>query len=103
VLASLDLSVWSTDDAELARAQWLWGRRPVAAAAYLLAWELIVSVGILSLACFPYSWPIGASICLAYLTIAFPTILQSTIRRVRWRRDYEASIDRLIRSHRQPC
>jgi hypothetical protein len=97
----MDLSLWQTDDGELARAQWLWNRRPLPARAFLLAWELLVSVGILALALFPYAWPVGASICLTYLVIATPMILWSTICHTRWRRDYEASIDRLIRGRKQ--
>jgi hypothetical protein len=79
------------DKDELARAEFFWRRRPrsLPATAFLL-WIILA----LGLPFWLFTVPaIGASL----LIIAMVVINTGIVRSVRWRRQYELSIDRLIR------
>jgi hypothetical protein len=79
------------DKEELARAEFFWRRRPrsLPATAFLL-WIILA----LGLPFWLFTVPaIGASL----LIIAMVVINTGIVRSVRWRRQYELSIDRLIR------
>ena len=77
---------------ELTRAQWFWSRRPrVLSIASWIVW-FVAAIGA------PFwilAWAlIGVPLLIAALTMVPIEIVRS----VRWRRDYESSIDRLIRA-----
>jgi hypothetical protein len=108
VLTELDL--FEVGDTELARVHWFWSCRPKLAlheSAVLLVVALCV---LLSLALAFVAWP-GTSmpervaeiiILLLELTVGIYLIVQR-IRFVRWRREYELRIDRLIRAIHPGC
>jgi hypothetical protein len=100
-----ELDLFEAGEAEIARAHWFWSRRPQltfheSAAFLVLALCVLFSSVIVTVA-----WP-GASmperfaemiILLFQLAVAFYLALQR-LRFFRWRREYELSIDRLIRT-----
>src|SRR5262249_46366044 len=90
LLEGLNLLTYSRENDELIRANWFWGRRPrVLTTASCLVW-LIVIVGLpFWLFIFPV---IGLRLIVMWLTMVNIDIVQS----LRWRRQYELSIDRLI-------
>jgi hypothetical protein len=79
------------DKDELARAEFFWSRRPrVLPATSFLLWIILA----LGLPFWLFTVPaIGASL----LIIAIVVVDTGIVRSVRWRRQYELSIDRLIR------
>jgi hypothetical protein len=82
----------STDIDELARADWFWSRRPrVLATASCIVWLFVILGSPFWLFCVP---TIGAPL----LIIAVVIVGTEIVRSVRWRRQYELSIDRLIRT-----
>jgi hypothetical protein len=107
-LTGLDL--FEVADTELARAHWFWSRRPKltfpsrAALAVVGIWVLLfVAVALVA-------WP-GTSIpnlvvemmMLVLYSAAVLYLVLERIRFVRWRREYEGSIDRLIRTIHPGC
>ncbi len=91
LLEKLKLDDCSTDKDELARAEFFWSRRPrVLPATGFLLWIILA----LGLPFWLFTVPaIGASL----LIISIVVIDTGIVRSVRWRRQYELSIDRLIR------
>jgi hypothetical protein len=91
LLGKLKLDECPSDKDDLARAEFFWSRRPrfLQALTYV-AW-LIVALGL------PF-WLVIVPAIGVPLLIVF-TVLANTdiVRSVRWRRQYELSIDRLIR------
>jgi hypothetical protein len=87
-----DAHRYPPDKDELARANWFWSRRPRwLQAASCIIW-LTVALGVpLWLFSFP---AIGVSLIIIAAFVANTEMVQS----VRWRRQYELSIDRLIRT-----
>jgi len=82
----------STDIDELIRADWFWSRRPrVLATASCIVWLFVILGSPFWLFCVP---TIGAPL----LIIAVVIVGTEIVRSVRWRRQYELSIDRLIRT-----
>jgi hypothetical protein len=80
------------DNAELTRANWFWNRQPRWHHATSCALWLIVGLGLpLWLFVFP---TIGVPLVIIAAVIANTGIVRS----VRWRRQYESSIDRLMRT-----
>ena len=106
LLAELtNLDLFEVGDSELARAQWFWSRRrklSLHKSTALLFTGLCV---ILSLAIAFVAWPetsmpkrvAGMIISLLAVVAAIYPIAQR-IGLVRWRREYELSIDRLVRT-----
>jgi hypothetical protein len=92
LLEKLELQTYPTDTAELARANWFWNRRPrlLPVTSYIL-W-LIVALGL------PLWLFIVPTAGVPLLIISAVTIDTEIVRSVRWRRQYEVSIDRLIRT-----
>ena len=92
LLEKSELPIYPTDNSELVRATWFWSRRPrrLAAASSIL-W-VTVALGL------PF-WlfripPIGVPL----MTVAAVVVNTDLVRSLRWRRQYESSIDRLIRT-----
>jgi hypothetical protein len=81
-----------THNDELARANWFWSRRPrlLPAASYTV-W-LVVVLGL------PFWLFVAPLIGVPLLIIAAVIVNVEIARSVRWRRQYELSIDRLIRA-----
>ncbi len=76
---------------ELARVNWFWRRRPnVCSIVAWISW-LIAVMGAWFWVTFPL---VGVPILIASIALVLLTIVRS----VRWRREYELSIDRLIRT-----
>jgi hypothetical protein len=91
LLEKLELHTYPMDNDELARANWFWSRRPrLLPAASFIIW-LIVALGL------PLWLFIVPAIGVPLLIIAVATVDTEIVRSVRWRRQYELSIDRLIR------
>ena len=93
-LAGRQLKVELATEPELKRATWLWFRRP----------KLILGYGALSyvimVACTTVAMlvpVIGIFFAAVWLGIWVLAIAADTIRYVRWRRDYETALDRLLR------
>jgi hypothetical protein len=82
----------STDIDELARANWFWSRRPrFLRAASCIVW-LIVALGL------PIWFFIFPAVGVPLLMITAVIVNTEIVRSVRWRRQYESSIGRLIRT-----
>ena len=80
-----------TDNDELARANWFWSRRPrLLQAASCIVW-LIVALGL------PFWLLIVPWIGVPLLIIAAVIVHIEIVLSARWRRQYELSIDRLVR------
>jgi hypothetical protein len=93
------LSYPMVDHSESLRAEWLWRRRPREILGRGVGgYVLVVVVSILLL----LTPPVGLFVEAAWLFICFMLIASDVVRNVRWRRDYDASLCRLIRSMRRP-
>jgi len=107
-LAKRDL--FEVGDTELARAHWFWSRRPKltfhkSAARPVVGLCVLLSVAIALVAWHGTSIPERVAemiILLVELAVGICLIVQR-IRFVRWRREYERSIDRLIRTIHPGC
>jgi hypothetical protein len=92
LLEKSGLHRYPTDNAELARANWFWSRRPrLLPVVSCMVW-LIVALGL------PFWLLIVPSIGVPLLVIAAVIVDTEIVRSVRWRRQYETSIARLIRT-----
>jgi hypothetical protein len=94
VLAFRQIGLESAAESELKRAVWLWSRRP----------KLILGSGALSYVIMVVCTMIALLIPVfgflfagAWLGLWVLAIAADTIRYVRWRRDYETALDRLLR------
>jgi len=91
LLEKLKLDDCPADKDELARAEFFWSRRPrVLPATGFLLWVILV----LGLPFWLFTVP---AIGVPLLMIAMVVVDTGIVRSVRWRRQYELSIDRLIR------
>ena len=105
-----ELDLFELGDTELARAIWFWSRRPKLAlheSAVLLvaALGVLVTLAIVFVAWIGTSMPervAGMIILLLELAVGIFLVVQR-IRFVWWRREYELSIDRLIRTIHPGC
>src|SRR6266446_4076678 len=80
------------DNDELARANWFWSRRPrFLQVASCTVW-LFLALGL------PFWLLIVPSIGVPLLILAVVIVATEIVRSVQWRRQYELSIDRLIRT-----
>ena len=83
------------DQAEHIRAEWMWRRRPrLLLGEGIFGYCLVIGVGIALL----FVPGTGILLDLVWLLINSLFIASDTVRLNRWRRDYEASLDRLIRT-----
>jgi hypothetical protein len=79
------------DDDEMVRASWFWSRRPRLLHEHSLLVWLLIAVAPVALVLFHlFGLPL--------LILAAAVTQVGIVRTARWRRDYEPSIDRLIRS-----
>src|SRR5262245_11177510 len=87
------------DQSESLRAEWLWRRRPrEIMGSGVFGYVLIIVISILLLL-IPL---VGFFLEAAWLFACYMLIASDVVRNVRWRRDYEASLCRLIRTMRRP-
>ena len=94
----LDFNLGQVDYAEFARAEWMWGRKPRSLLGKdMSGYILLVFVGLL-LFLFPC---FGILLTAAWFLAMFVVIAHDTVRVTRWRREYEVSFVRVIRSRRQ--
>jgi hypothetical protein len=91
ILEKSELHGYPAHQDELARADWFWSRRPHRLSAVSWILWFVVALG-LPLWLFVFPW-IGVPIIVIAVVIATVETVQSA----RWRRQYELSIDRLIR------
>jgi hypothetical protein len=92
LLEKSELHRYPMPNDELARANWFWSRRPrLLPIAGCIAW-LIVALGL------PFWLFIVPAIGVPLLIIAAVIVDTEIVQSVRWRRQYELSIDRLIRT-----
>lgn len=103
-LSPSSLQKWSDFDlacvnyAELARAEWMWSRKPRSLLGKgMSGYILLVFLGLL-LFLFPC---FGILLAVAWFLAMFVLIAHDTVRVIRWRREYEVSIVRVIRSSRK--
>jgi hypothetical protein len=83
---------------ERVRAEWMWRRRPkLVLGEGFLGYCLVLAVGV----SLPLVHPYGIVLDLIWLLISSLLIASDTVRAIRWRRNYEASLCRLIRSMRR--
>jgi hypothetical protein len=85
------------DHSESLRAEWLWRRRPREIMGDL-GYVLLIAISILVLLIPLF----GLFFEAAWLFTCFMFVALDVVRNVRWRRDYEASLCRLIRTMRHP-
>jgi hypothetical protein len=92
LLEKSELRIHLTDSSELVRATWFWSRRPrLLAAASTILWVTVA----LGLPFWLFRIPsIGAPL----IIVAAVVVNTDLVRSLRWRRQYESSIDRLIRT-----
>jgi hypothetical protein len=78
------------DNDEMVRASWFWSRRPRLLHEHgLLVWSLIALAPVCIFLCPLFGVPVSI--------MAVAVVQIGIVRTARWRRDYERSIDRLIR------
>lgn len=102
-LTALDLS--EVSDSGLARAHWFWSRRPKLELHEDVALIVVAFCVLLALTIAFFKWPqislaelaAETTILLSAVAVAIGLIL-SRLRFLRWRREYELSVDRLIRT-----
>ena len=94
----LDLDPSRIDDAELARAEWMWSRKPRSPLGTdMFAYILLLLVALL-LFLVPH---FGIFLAAAWCLVMLGAIAHDAVRTARWRRVYEASMVRVIRRHRR--
>jgi hypothetical protein len=91
LLENSELHRYPTHQDELVRADWFWSRRPRRLSTFSWVLWFVVALG-LPLWLFVFPW-IGVPL----IVIAVVVASVETVWSVRWRRQYELSIDRLIR------
>ena len=102
-LTALDL--FEVGDSGLARAHWFWSRRPKLELHEDIALIVVAFCVLLALTIAFVKWPqislaelaAETTILLSAVAVAIGLIL-SRLRFLRWRREYELSVDRLIRT-----
>ena len=92
ILERLNLDTWQQNNDELVRTEWFWNRRPrlLRATSYVV-W-LSAALGL------PFWLFIIPAIGIPLLIISAVVVEAEIVQSVRWRRQYELSIDRLVRT-----
>ena len=91
LLEKSELPCYSKDCGELARATWFWNRQPrLLVAASFILWAT-VALGL------PFWLFVFPSIGVPLIVVAAVVVNTDLVQSTRWRRQYEFSIDRLIR------
>ncbi|HZC34137.1 MAG TPA: hypothetical protein VE242_00915 [Chthoniobacterales bacterium] len=97
LLHSLDLDPNQVDHSEFVRAQWMWDRKPKPRFGDGLSGFLfLVFIGLLLLLIPYFGIPLSVAWCCTMLV----AIAKDTVRSTRWRRTYESSILRVIRTRK---
>jgi hypothetical protein len=85
------------DRDEYVRAEWMWSRKPkLVLGEGGLSYAILVFVALLLLL-IP---KVGVFLTAAWCITMLGGISRDVVRSIRWRRDYEVSITRIMRSHR---
>jgi hypothetical protein len=91
----LELNRPRVDLSEFERTKWFWRRRPkLILGEGLPGYLLVVFIGVLLL----FIPKIGVALDFGWLFLFYAAIALDTVRLVRWRRQYETSISRLLQS-----
>lgn len=94
---SLDVPWSFIDRGEYVRAEWMWSRKPkLILGEGGLGYALLVFVALLLLL-IPH---VGVLLTIAWCFTMLGAIARDLVRSIRWRREYEVSITRIMRSHR---
>jgi len=92
LLEESELRIHLTDNSELVRATWFWSRRPrLLSVASSILW-ITVALGL------PFWLFRIPSVGVPLIIVAAVVVNTDLVRSLRWRRQYESSIDRLIRA-----
>jgi hypothetical protein len=92
ILEQLNLDTWQQNNDELVRTEWFWNRRPrLLGATSCVVW-LLTALGL------PFWLFIIPAIGIPLLIISAVVVEVEIVQSVRWRRQYELSIDRLVRT-----
>ena len=98
LLHSLNLGSGGVDHSEFIRAKWMWSRQPKSLLGDgMSAYLLLVFIGLVLLL-IPIA---GIVLAPVWLFAMLFVVAKDTVRLVRWRRDYESSICRVIRRCRK--
>ena len=93
---SLDVAWSFIDRGEYVRAEWMWSRRPkLILGEGGLGYAILIFVALLLLL-IP---KVGVFLTTAWCISMLVAIARDVVRTIRWRRDYEVSITRVMRSH----
>ena len=89
---------WSiVDRGEYVRAEWMWSRKPkLILGEGVLGYAILVFVALLLLL-IPH---VGVLLTIAWCFTMLSAIARDIVRSIRWRREYEVSITRIMRSQR---
>jgi hypothetical protein len=94
---SLDVPWSNMDRGEYVRAEWMWSRKPkLTLGEGSLGYAIMVFAALLLLLIPEIGIFLSATWCFTMLGV----IARDVVRSIRWRRDYEASITRIVRGHR---
>ena len=94
---SLDVPWPFIDRGEYVRAEWMWSRKPkLILGEGGLGYAILVFVALLLLL-IP---KVGVFLTAAWCITTLGAIARDVVRSIRWRREYEVSITRILRSHR---
>jgi hypothetical protein len=110
LLAELTEQDLFEDDTELARARWFWSRRPKLTlhdrAAPVAVGTVVLLYLVVAFAVWPETSMPKAVTEMVILLLDLAVMIELVVERirfVRWRRDYELSVDRLIRNIHPGC
>jgi hypothetical protein len=94
---SLDVPWSFIDRGEYVRAEWMWSRKPK-----LILGEGGLGYAILIFVALPLLLipKVGVFLTVAWCVTMLGAISRDVVRSIRWRREYEVSITRIMRSHR---
>jgi hypothetical protein len=98
LLRSFNCDFSDLDDAEFLRARWMWARKPKSFLEDGLLGYLILALIGLVLLVIPAA---GIVLALAWCFAVLLILAKEEVRCGRWRREYESSIGRVIRSRRK--
>lgn len=94
---SLDVPWSFVDHGEYVRAEWMWSRKPQLILGDSGLGYAILILAALLLLLIPH---IGVFLAIAWCFTAFSAIARDIVCSIRWRRQYEVSINRIMRSYR---
>lgn len=98
LLRSFNCDLSDLDDAEFLRARWMWARKPKPFLEDgLFGYLILALIGVVLLVIPDAGIVLAVAWCSAVLLI----LAKEAVRFGRWRREYESSIGRVIRSHRK--